>query len=54
MELYINNKIIICSIFYFGVLYLFPSMRRDTIGLVNKFMPNSMKNKIRNVIVKAR
>ncbi|SJZ88034.1 lipopolysaccharide biosynthesis protein [Garciella nitratireducens] len=47
-------SIIICSIFYFGVLYLFPSMRRDTIGLVNKFMPNSMKNKIRNVIVKAR
>jgi len=45
-------SIIICSLFYFSILYLFPSMRKDMIGLVNKFMPNSMKTKLGVLLLK--
>jgi len=46
-------SIIICTIFYFVVLSLFPTMRRDMIELVKKVMPKRMKDKIKTVVCKA-
>lgn len=47
-------SIIICSIFYFGVLYLFPNMREEMKGLVKKFRPKNLENKYQSVYVKER
>ncbi|EYE87685.1 polysaccharide biosynthesis protein [Fervidicella metallireducens AeB] len=38
-------SIIICSLFYFGVLYLFPSMRRKMNGIVKKIDKRLFKGK---------
>lgn len=46
-------SIIICAIFYFSTLFLFPTMRRDMIELVKKVMPKRMKDKIKTVVCKA-
>lgn len=37
--------IMICILFYFGVLYLFPSMRKEMKGIVKKFKLRLLKNK---------
>ncbi|MGO4499664.1 lipopolysaccharide biosynthesis protein [Paenibacillus sp. 2RAB27] len=36
-------SIILCALFYFGVLFLFPSMRKDIFGLGMKFMPTRIR-----------
>ncbi|WP_394238287.1 lipopolysaccharide biosynthesis protein [Niallia oryzisoli] len=36
-------SIIICALFYFGILFLFPSMRKDIFGLGLKFMPTRIR-----------
>ncbi|AOR24747.1 lipopolysaccharide biosynthesis protein [Clostridium taeniosporum] len=39
------TSIIICSLFYFGVLYLFPSMRKEMNGILEKFKVKFTKEK---------
>lgn len=38
-------SIIICSLFYFGVLYLFPNMHKEMNGVVKRLKPKFMKRK---------
>lgn len=39
------TSIIICASFYFGLLYLFPNMRKEMLGLVKRLMPIGLKSK---------
>ncbi|UZQ85772.1 lipopolysaccharide biosynthesis protein [Thermoclostridium stercorarium] len=43
-------SILICSIFYFGILCLFPNMRKDIVNFVNRFMPVKYKNKVKTMV----
>lgn len=45
-------SIIICSVFYFGVLYLFPSMRQEMNEMIKKFKLTTLKVNILKLVVK--
>ena len=40
-------SIIICMIFYFGILFIIPSMRSELTKLISKFLPKKILNKFR-------
>ncbi len=38
-------SIFICTIFYFGILFLFPDMRREIFSIAKNLIPRSIKEK---------
>ena len=32
-------SIVICAVFYFGILFLFPSMKNEIFGLIKRLIP---------------
>lgn len=40
-------SIALCALFYFGVLYLFPTMRNDISSLVKRLLPSRLLNRLR-------
>lgn len=45
-------SIIICSLFYFGVLYLFPNMRKEMNGIIRKLKVRLLRSKYTEVYYK--
>lgn len=45
-------SIIICVLFYFGILLLFPNMRKEIFGLIEKLLPRRYSNRFKMIYKK--
>lgn len=47
-------SIFLCILCYFGILFNFPNMRKELIGLMNKLIPNDVLKKYQTIFVKGK